>query len=105
MKTTWCAAFLLASIAAVGCQAYADAANGVLNSGLVKLTDGSVKVRNALSVPICKITVFDDKEPNRSDNDLAIGGTQGLGPGGEASASIPHVGKAGDPTPPDTTYG
>ncbi len=101
MNTHASLVLLLASLAG-GCQAYANAANGVLNSGLVDVVDGSVTVKNASSLSVCKITVFSDKEPSREKNDLE---GKELLPGGDATVSIPHVGKASEPSPEGTTYG
>jgi hypothetical protein len=109
MKTTvWFGAVVVALgvVGGAGCQAYANAANGVLNSGVMKVTDGSVKVTNALSIPICKVSVFHDKAPDRSENDLhAANGKSELPPGGEGTVDIPHPGRAEEPTPEGMTYG
>ena len=104
MKTAYpffACCFLLA-VGSTGCEAYANAANGVLNSGVMKISDGTISVKNALSVPVCKITVFNSQDQDRSANDL-----QGkeLPPGADGSVDIPHVGKAEEPTPPGLVYG
>jgi hypothetical protein len=95
---------LFALTSAVGCQAYSNVANGILNSGLLHATDGSVNIKNALSVPICKVTVFNDREPDRDGNELE-GEKKVLLPGADGRATIPHFGKGSEPTPAGMKYG
>ncbi len=103
MKLADLSSLFVVALALGGCQAYANAANGVLNSGMVKVTDGSVKVKNGLSVSVCKITVVPEKEPGRSANDMH-GAGKPLLPGADGMFDLPHFGKAEEATPEGTKY-
>ena len=94
------AGLILIAAALVGCQAYANTMNSILDSGALPVISGSVTVVNTMSVPVCGVTMVQPGDPGGDDH---LRGEQLL-PGAEGTVDIPWVGKPSEQTPQPETW-
>ena len=99
MKTCYLAlAILLSAATLIGCQAYVNTMNTVLDNANV--VSGSVAVVNTMSVPVCGVTMV---QPGTTSSDNHLQGKM-LAAGTEGAVDIPYLGKPSEQPPQPETW-